>query len=129
GRARHWEGGRGLRGGGCACALCLGRMGCDEVHQRRREAVVGLKTELLQPRAHGTHLLGLGAGLDDRGDKRREPRLFPALLLRQLDVDEVESMEWVALVLDAPVHVNAASGTRVALDRRTRVDDLELLAV
>jgi len=38
-------------------------------------------------------------------------------------------MERVALVLDAAVHVNAAPGAGVALNRRTRVDNLELLAV
>src|SRR5256885_15725993 len=38
-------------------------------------------------------------------------------------------MERVTLFLDAAVHVNAASGTGVALNRRARVDDLELLAV
>ena len=52
-------------------ALGLRDVGRDRVHQRRRQAVVGLEAELLA-RADFGHLRGLGAGLDDRRDERRE---------------------------------------------------------
>jgi hypothetical protein len=42
-------------------------------------------------------------------------------------MDEVEPVERVTLVLDAAVHVHAAAGAGIALNRRVAVDDLQLL--
>ena len=53
----------------------------------------------------------------------------PALFLHQLGMDEIESVERVLLVLDPAVHVHAAAPARVALNRRRRVDDLQLVCV
>src|SRR5580698_7914632 len=52
----------------------LGDEGCDVVHQRRRETVIGLELQLPQTRAHGAHVGGIRAGLDDRRDESREFR-------------------------------------------------------
>src|SRR5579871_2715361 len=123
---------RGLLGSGPLgreYALGLRRMGRDQVHERRRQTVIGLEAELLEPGAHCAHLIGRCARLDDRGDEGRKARLFPARLLRQLRVEEIEAIERVLLVLDAPVHVYTATGTGIALDRRLLVDDLELVGI
>src|SRR4030095_752450 len=56
-------------------------------------------------------------------------RRRPALLGREFRMNEVQSIKRVILVVDAPVHVDAASGARVALDDGIRVDDLELVLV
>src|SRR6202034_2079310 len=103
-------------------ALGLGRVRRDQVHQRGRQTVVRLELQLLQPAAHFVHALRREAGLDDGGHERRKLGLFPALLLRQLDMEEVEAVERVILVLDAAIHVHAAAGAGVAPDRRLLVD-------
>jgi hypothetical protein len=51
------------------------------------------------------------------------------MLLRKLGVDEIESVEWMFRVLDAAVHVHAATGAGVALNGRIGVDDLELFGI
>lgn len=56
-------------------------MGCDRVHQRRRQAVIRLEPDLLQPRTDAGHLLRLHARFDDRGDEGGELRRLRALLL------------------------------------------------
>src|SRR5580704_4799632 len=81
--------------------LFLGGIRRQKIHERRRQAVVRLKTQLLQPSANGAHLIGLGSRLDDRGDECCELRSGPALLLRQLDMDEVKAVERMRLVFDA----------------------------
>ena len=101
----------------------------DRVHQRRVEAVVGLQPLAAQRAAHFVHLRGRRAALDDRRDEGREARAFPALLRRQLRMDEVETMERVILVLDPAVHVHATLGARIALDCCLLVDDLQLVLV
>ena len=53
-----------------------------------------------------------------------EPRF-----LEQFGVDEVEAVERMALVLDAAIHMRAAGLAGVPLDRRRRIDDLQLVAV
>src|SRR6516162_7905853 len=42
---------------------------------------------------------------------------------------EVQAVERMALVLDAPIHVRAAALAGVALDHGSRIDDRQLLAV
>src|SRR5436190_2117439 len=59
-------------------ALRLGRMGRDEIHERRRQAVVGLQLKLLQPCTDLTHASRWESRLDDRGDERGEPWGLPA---------------------------------------------------
>src|SRR5216683_2749041 len=44
-------------------------------------------------------------------------------------MDEVEPVERVRLVLDAAVHMRAADLAGMPLDRRRRVDDVQLVAV
>src|SRR5215203_4464958 len=44
-------------------------------------------------------------------------------------MDEIQPVEWMVLVLDATVHVNAARRAGVSLDRGARVDDPELVFV
>src|SRR5262249_33236694 len=91
-RARGWPLNAGGRSGG-ERALGFRRVGRDQVHQRRRQAVVRLELQLLQPRAHLAHLRRRETGLDDRGYEGGEHRLFPARVLRQLGVEEVEAVE------------------------------------
>src|SRR3974390_2180592 len=43
--------------------LC--HVGSDRIHQRRRQAIIWLKSEFLQPAADLVRLLGLDAGFDD----------------------------------------------------------------
>src|SRR5207237_5063192 len=109
--------------------LRLGRMGRDEIQERRRQAVVGLQLQLLQSCTDLTHASRWESRLDDRGDERAEPWGLPAALLRQLDMEEVEAEEGVSLVLDASVHVHTATGAGVALDGGLLVHDIELLVV
>ena len=74
--------------------------------------------------------LRLHAGLDDGRHERREPRRCPTTFPEQFGVDgNVQPVEGMARVLDAAVHVRAADLAGVALDRRGRVNDLELVAV
>ena len=56
---------------------------------------------------------------------RRRPTAFG----EKLGMDEIETVERMAFVLDAAVHMRAASLAGVTLDRRRGVDDLELVAV
>src|SRR4030095_12271543 len=44
-------------------------------------------------------------------------------------MDEVEAVEWMPLVLDPAVHMRPAGLAGMALDRRRRVDNLQLVAV
>jgi len=55
--------------------------------------------------------------------------VFCGRFVGQFDVHEVESVERMVAVLDAAVHVHAAAGAGVALNRGFRVDDLELLRI
>src|SRR4051794_19999323 len=110
-------------------AFSLGRMGRDRVHQRRTQAIVRLELELFQTSAHLTHALRLEAGFNDGGYERGECGSGPATLLRQLGVHEIETVERVVLVLDAAIHVDAATRARMTLNSCGRVDDLELLFI
>src|SRR5437016_3974629 len=104
-------------------------MGCDRIHQRRRQAVIGLKPEFLETRPDPAHLGGTDAGFDHRGYECRKSRSRPAAFGEKFGMDEIETVERMALVLDAAVHMRAASLAGVTLDRRRRVNDLELVAV
>jgi hypothetical protein len=52
--------------------LRLRRVTGDRVHQSRRQTVIGLKAQLLQPVTDTLHLLRFDAGFDDRGNERRK---------------------------------------------------------
>jgi len=41
--------------------FCLGHMSCNRIHQRRRQAIIGLEPEFLQARANPVHLIRLDA--------------------------------------------------------------------
>src|SRR5262245_21316683 len=101
------------RPSGGELAGLLGDMRRDRVHQAGRQAVVWLEAELLEPAADRRHLARRRAGFDDRRNEGRKLRRRPALVLRELGVNEVEAVERVFGVLDAAVHVHAATGTGV----------------
>ena len=42
----------------------LGQMRGDRIHQRRRQAVIGLEAQFLQPGAHGRHVARPRTGFD-----------------------------------------------------------------
>src|SRR6267154_5007871 len=107
----------------------LGELSRDEIHQRRGQAIVGLELQLFQPCPHGAHVVGACARLDDRRNERRELRRRPARLVRALGVNEIESVQRMALVLDPAVHVDAAVLAGIPLDRRLEIHDRELAAV
>src|SRR5688500_18160728 len=44
-------------------------------------------------------------------------------------MDEIRAVQWVILIVDAPVHVDAATRARVPLDGRARVHDRQLVLV
>src|SRR6266700_638260 len=104
-------------------------MGGDRIHQGWRQAIIGLESELPETRTDAGHLVRFDAGLDHGRYERRKPRSCRALLLEQFGMDEVEAVERMRLVLDAPVHMGAADLAGVPLDRRRGVDDLKLVAV
>src|SRR5260370_1264233 len=104
-------------------------MGGDRIHQGWRQAIIGLKSEFLETRTDPGHLVRFDAGLDHGRYERRKSRRCRALLLEQFGMDEVEAIERMRLVLDAPVHMGAADLAGVPLDRRRGVDDLKLVAV
>lgn len=68
------------------------------------------------------------AGLNDGGDESSELGFLPALLVGQLNVHKVETMEGM-LLLDTAKEVHTALCTGVALDRRALIDDLQLVPV
>jgi hypothetical protein len=105
-----------------------GGPGGDGVHQRRGESIVRLEAKLLEL---GANLVGLVSGealLDDGRDEGSELRLLPAVVVGELDVNEVETLEGV-LLLDAAEHVNTAVAAGVSLDSSALVDDGELVTV
>src|SRR5206468_10732983 len=55
-------------------ALGFRGMRRDQVHERRRQAIIRLQAEFLQPRPDRAHLGGIRPGLDDGRDERREFR-------------------------------------------------------
>src|SRR5215469_3939522 len=86
-------------------AFRLGGLGGENIHQGRAEAVVRLQTFVAQRLAHVGHGRRRRAVLDDRGDEGRKAGAVPAGILRQLRVDEVETVERVILLLDAAIQV------------------------
>src|ERR1700722_4258726 len=86
----------------------FGNVRRDEIHQRRRQAIVGLEFQFPQPGAYGTHLARIRAGFNDRGDERGDLRRRPAALGRQFGVDEIQAVERMPGLLDAAVQVGAA---------------------
>lgn len=100
----------------------------DGVHERRRQCVVSLEAGGLKLASDVIDTGGIEALLDDRRNKCGELGLLPALLVRELDVDEVKTMEWV-LVLNATEQVDAAVLAGVTLDDGRGVDNLELVTI
>jgi hypothetical protein len=98
------------------------------IHEGRRQHIVGLQPHRPELGAHVIHPLRVEPLLDDGRHKRRELGFLPALVFRQLDVDEIQSLERVVL-LDATEQVHAALLARMSLDHGALVDDLELVAV
>ena len=105
----------------------FGDVGCDGIHQGRGKTIVWLQTQLPQARAHGRHLIGAGARLDDRGDEGGELGSRPALLSPELGVNKIQTIEGVLGIFDAPVHMHATPRAGVPLDRRVGIHDLQFL--
>src|SRR5215469_5061979 len=76
-------------------AFGLGGLGGKDIHERGAQAVVRLEALVAQRLAHVGHGRRRRAALDDRGDEGREAGAVPARILRQLGVDEVETVERV----------------------------------
>src|ERR1700712_1162647 len=89
---------------------CLGfrHVGGNRIHQRRRQAVVGIKPEFFQTRPDPVHLGRLDAGFDHRRYERGKSGRGPSAFLEQFGMDEVEAVERMRLVLDTAVHMGAA---------------------
>jgi hypothetical protein len=100
----------------------------NSVHQRRGQSIVGLETKVFELRANLVGLLGREALLNDGRDKSSELRFLPALLVRELDVDKVKTLEGV-LLLDAAEHVNTTVAASVSLNSSALVNDGELVSV
>lgn len=100
----------------------------DSVHQRRGQSIVGLKTKILELRANLVGLFSGEALLNDGRDKGSELGLLPALLVGELDVDKVKTLEGM-LLLDAAKQVDATVTAGVSLNSSTLVDDGELVSV
>lgn len=71
----------------------LGRVGRDGIHQRWRQAVVGLETQLSQPVPDSVLLIGAGARFDDRGREGGKLGRRPAVVPGEFRVDEIEPIE------------------------------------
>src|SRR5580658_6728101 len=110
-------------------ARSLGDMGRDDIHQWRRQRIVGFEPELLESLAHRAHLRWVRAGLNDRGHKGCKLRRRPAALRRQLRMDEIQTIEWMLVILDAAVHVNATSLASVALNRGLGIHHRQLVGI
>jgi hypothetical protein len=98
------------------------------VHQRGRQSIVGLEAKILEL---SSDLVGLVSGealLNDGRDKGGELRLLPALVIRELDVDKVETLEGV-IILNAAEEMNAAVTAGVSLNSSALVNDSELVTV
>jgi len=105
-----------------------GGPGGDGVHQRGRQSIVGLEAKILEL---SSDLVGLVSGealLNDGRDKGGELRLLPALVIRELDVDKVETLEGV-IILNAAEEMNAAVTAGVSLNSSALVNDSELVTV
>src|SRR6266700_3721706 len=69
-------------------SLGFRHVGGDRIHQRRRQAIIGLEPKLLEARPDTRHLVMLDAGLDHLRHERRESRGRRALLLEQFGMNE-----------------------------------------
>lgn len=103
----------------------LSSEGGNQVHQRRGKSIVGLQSTRLQLASHVVHALGVVALLDDRRHKGRKLRLLPALLIGELSVHKIQTVECMGL-LNAAVHVDAAVTAGIALNHGRRVDNGQL---
>lgn len=100
----------------------------DGVHQRGRQSIVGLEAKILELLSNLVGLVSREALLNDGRDKGGELRLLPTLVIRELDVDKVETLEGV-IVLNASEQVDTAVTAGVSLDSSALVDNSELVTV
>lgn len=106
----------------------LSSVSSDEIHKGRRQCIVCLQPHRLELAADLAHTVRVEALLDDRGNEGSKLRLLPALLVGQLDVNEVETLKWM-VDLDATEQVHSTLLASVSLDGGALVDDLELFWV
>lgn len=100
----------------------------DGVHQRGRQSIIGLEAKILELLSNLVGLIGREALLDDGRDKGGELRLLPALFIRELNVDKVETLEGV-IVLNATKQVDTAVTAGVSLNSSALVNNSELVTV
>lgn len=100
----------------------------DGVHQRGRQSIIGLEAKILELLSNLVGLVGREALLDDGGDKGGELRLLPTLLIRELNVDKVETLEGV-IVLNATKQVDTAVTAGVSLNSSALINNSELVTV
>jgi hypothetical protein len=104
-------------------ARCFRRVRRDGIHQRRRQAVIRFQLQFLESRSDRCHIRGIGAGFNDRGNKRGELRRCPAFVRRKFRMDEIETEERMFFILNTSIHVHAAIFTGVTFDNRVGIDD------
>lgn len=95
------------------------------IHQRRAQRIIRLQPLTLERLPDLVHPLRIKPLLNNAAHKRSKLRLLPALLVAQLDVDEIEALEGM-VALDAAKQVHAAVFARVALNGGGLVDNGEL---
>lgn len=100
----------------------------DGVHQRGRQSIIGLEAKILELLSNLVGLIGREALLDNGRDKGGELRLLPALFIRELNVDKVETLEGV-IVLNATKQVDTAVTAGVSLNSSALVNNSELVTV
>lgn len=100
----------------------------DGVHQRGRQSIIGLEAKILELLTNLVGLIGREALLDNGRDKGGELRLLPALFIRELNVDKVETLEGV-IVLNATKQVDTAVTAGVSLNSSALVNNSELVTV
>src|SRR5690625_4288098 len=88
-------------------AFSLCRMRGDDIHERRRQAIIRLQTQAFQVRADVIHLFGWRAGFDDRGHEGGKLWRLPTVIVGKLDVNEIEPVKRMIFVFDMAVHVDA----------------------
>lgn len=100
----------------------------ESIHECGTQRIVGFQADRLELGAYTVHLLGIKALLNNRGHETSELRFLPPLLIRQLHVHKVKSLESVIL-FNSTVQVDATLLTGVTPDGSFVVHYLQLVLV
>src|SRR5271170_119463 len=95
----------------------------NRIHQRWREAVVGLNAKLPEAIAHRAHQLRVRTRLNDGGYERRKFRRRPARLRGELRVHKIQTEKRVFGVFNPSIEMDAAGLAGMALYRCRRIND------